>query len=182
MSRRLSENRSTTPLLQTGELLVASAMPISTRVHQLHLVLDNDGQFESAERFVRSTSNSLYHKEIGRASEGRFNNICEALADLLEAHQEAHATIPFDQIDPFEYETPDRRGLSFWQGEARDGCSVWGPALYEHHSISRECYSTFRQQFDRVWMLLIPLIDEVHFDFTFGDSRSTSGFPLVSRQ
>lgn len=65
--RRLTENRSTPPILRDGDLLVATVFPDTDLLHQFSLVVYDDGRFECCERLFQSIgSRTIFHKESGK--------------------------------------------------------------------------------------------------------------------
>ena len=157
---RLSENRSTPPILNEDELLVASAFPVSRNIHQLTIVIREDARFEFSERITPVlTQNAVYHKETGRVSADHLGRLRSELTQLADSASRIHGNLPFHEIDPFEYESADRRTISYWRDEVRESCSLWKRALYDRFRISPEGVEAFVGKFDSVWALLLPLAE-----------------------
>lgn len=176
-SRRLKENSSTHPLLNDEELLTAGAMPVSADIHQVTFVIRTDGHFEFAERItpVRSAT-SVFHKETGSISAGEIAAINASLNSVHESHSKLHADIPLEEIDPFEYESRDRRTITSWRGSERKTCSNWADNLYYNYNTPTSRLEVFVEAFDSLWRQLFAIPRFVHVM----QSDGAPTFPLVS--
>lgn len=176
-SRRLKENSSTHPLLNDEELLTAGAMPVSADIHIVSFIIRTDGHFEFAERItpVRSTT-PVFHKEAGSISAAEMTALNTTLHSVHESYAQLHADIPLDEIDPFEYESRDRRNITSWRGSERETCSNWADSLYSNYNIPNSRLELFLETFDNVWRHLFALPRFVHVMQT----DRVPSFPLVS--
>lgn len=162
--------------------MIAFVSPVATRVHSSATIVRDDGRFEFADRLTSLPGhNSIYHKESGDVGTALLAKIREQLTVLAVAKVEAH---PFqiDDIDPFEFETRDRRHLSYWSSGGRDGCSVWSPEIYEHFSVPRRSVEAYRARFDSVWRLILPLIEFPLFEPESAVPDEAWTFPLRSAE
>jgi hypothetical protein len=176
MSRwpRLSKNRSTPSLLRSGELLVGAAWPISTRVHQLLIVVGDNGSIEWSERVTGGhESDGVYHSECGQISAETINQIRADATVLALKCEKIEGLVPFSQIDPFAYESNDRRTLAFWHNDVRRTCGVWSQELYTQFGVSVDCVDAYCLAFDAVWT---HILNNACFHFV-----ETPTFPLRTR-
>ena len=176
-SRRLKENSSTHPLLNDDELLTAAAMPVSDDIHQVTFIIRTDGHFEFAERITAVRSHtSVFHKETGSVPAAELAAINTTLHSVHETHTQLHANIPLEEIDPFEYESRDRRHITLWRGSERETCSNRADSLYRNYNISGSQLGMFVDTFDKLWTKLFALPRFSHV------VQSVSGpmFPLAS--
>ena len=176
-SRRLKKNSSTHPLLNDEELLTAGAMPVSADIHIVTFIIRTDGHFEFAERItpVRSTT-KVFHKETGSLTAAELAAINETLNSVHESHAQLHADIPLDDIDPFEYESRDRRNITSWRDSERETCSNWAHSLYTNYNIPNSRLELFLETFDNLWRQLFSLPRSVHVM----PPNGVPSFPLAS--
>ena len=157
-SRRLKENFSTPPLLGDEELLVACAMPVSSDIHRVAFVLRKDGHFEFAEWItpVRSAT-SVFHKETGVAVDEQLAALETSIGSARELYVQLCSGIPFESIDPLEYESRDRRTITLWDGTQREECSNWSDSLCRNYHVSDSLIRQYNEQFNNLWRQLFAL-------------------------
>ena len=129
--------------LRTGELLRATLKPVSRFVHTAQFSVQSDGAFEFAE-WVSGGGDSQFFRETQPMPASAMSQLCGHLDYLRK--------LRFNELDDEEEETPDRRGIQFWNGDETQGLSPQTPmdsAVRIHH--------------DQVWQLLLSHLKEPHF-------------------
>ena len=163
--RRLSENRSTSPTLREGDLLVANLLPVSKWIHQFSIIVYDDGRFESSERLYGiPNANSIYHKESGNLEPEKLEmlrNLIEGYAEIAKAVEDF---VSSNDVDQFESESKDRRGLGFFADSEDRGVSTWMLNYFSSHIERTEV----QKKFDEIWILLASIPDYRKFEFDEG--------------
>ncbi len=163
--RRLSENRSTSPTLREGDLLVANLLPVSNLIHQFSIIVYDDGRFESSERlFGTPNTNSIYHKESGDLEPGKLVALRSLLQGYAEIAKAIEDFISLNDVDPFESESKDRRGLGFFADSEDRGISTWMLNYYSSHFERPEV----QKKFNEIWIVLANIPDFRKFEFDQG--------------
>ena len=142
--RRLSENRTTSPTLREGDLLVANLLPVSKLIHQFSIIVYEDGRFESSERLYGTPdSNSIYHKESGDLEPEKLAILRGLLQGYAEIAKAVEEFVSSNDVDPFEFESKDRRGLGFFADSEERGISTWMLNYYSSHFERPEVQKMF---------------------------------------
>ena len=155
------------------DLLIATVFPVSLQAHQFTLIVKRSGEYE----FVDQISGSESSQHIVRAaSESQLARTESSLTNLIPS-LDMLAQIQLDDIDPDVYESNDRRNIRFWTENGPSGCAKLNPSFYNSIPIDPECVETFVQNFDKLWLVLIALVPDAHFEL--GPSNR---FPLQTKQ
>jgi hypothetical protein len=175
---RLSKNRSTPPLLRRDELLVGVAMPISTLVHQLLFVVGDCGFIESSERITGGRDSvPTYHRDFQQISGGSFHQLRSDLDVLARESSSIEAHIPFSEIDPFAYESNDRRTLNLWRNDRRVTCGVWSRELFAQFEVPENRIEAYFKAFNAIWLRILP---NTRFHHIQVPASNVPTFPLLS--
>jgi hypothetical protein len=161
-------------------LLIAFVAPISRRVHVVSIVIRDDGRFDLAERLSGHPGrNSIYHKEDGNVDQPRMTELRTAIARLAAISAEIHRPLA-EELDSDEWETNDRRSLSFWHAGERDGCGVRAQELYQQFGVPPAKVGAYREQLDAVWRLILPLAEFPFFKPQAPAAGGDWSFPVQS--
>lgn len=139
-------------------------------------MIRDDGRFELAERLNGPPGhNSIYHKEHGNVDQPRMTELRTTIARLAAISAEIHGPLA-EELDSDEWETDDRRGLPFWH----DGCAVQAQVLYKQFGTPPSRVGAYREQFDAVWRLILPLVEFPFFKPHAPVAGDNWSFPLQS--
>ncbi len=166
--RRLSENRTTSPTLRQGDLLVGNLLPESKLIHQFSIIVYDDGRFESSERlFGIPNANSIYHKESGNLDPEKLAMLRRLIEEYAEMAKVVEDFVYSNDVDPFESESKDRRGLGFFSDSEDRGISTWMLNHYSSHFERPE----IQKRFNEIWIVLANIPDSRKFAFDEGFTR-----------
>ena len=163
--RRLSENRTTSPTLREGDLLVANLLPVSKLIHQFSIIVYDNGRFESSERLYGiPNANSIFHKESGDLEPEKLAMLRSLIQGYSEIAKAVDDFVSSNDVDPFESESKDRRGLGFFTDSEDRGISTWMLNYYSSHFERPEV----QKKFNEIWIVLANIPDFRKFEFVEG--------------
>jgi hypothetical protein len=165
--------------LHDGDLIIATLLPVSLRVHIAKLLVYPSGRFEFAEWITGGKNgNGVFHKENGRFDSVAIHWLEGVLQELRTAVQD----IPSEEnlgpgYDPFAYEDRDRRVLDYRFDGAILSCAMPSARFFDDFGVSPPQRKRFSECFDSIWDLLLAKLEFPHFRPERTGSQWT--FPVV---
>ena len=138
---------------------------MSKLIHQFSIIVYDDGRLESSERLYGTpNANSIYHKESGNLEPGKLAELRSLIQGYAVIAKAVEDFVSSNDVDPFEHESRDRRGLGFFADSEDRGISTWMLNYFSSHFERPEV----QKKFDEIWILLANIPDFRRFEFDEG--------------
>lgn len=152
--------------------MVATLLPYCTQgVHLFFIIVYEDGRFESSEKLIGDRS--IYHKESGALGADELERLSVLLKSLDETSASLFATSKFHDVDPFDFESNDRRSIGFMADKKPSLLST----TFLNYSSGNKDVAMCKGIFDSIWDLLFRSVSYRRFSMEpFGNASTDPSF------